>query len=611
MSRVTLAIEDYALLSNCRSGALVGVDGSIDWLCLPRYDSASIFGALLGDEDHGRWLLRPVSDKATSSRRYLADTFTLVTTWSTPEGVVEVTEFMPHPSENSHIIRRVRGFVGTVPMCHEVRVRLGYASATPWVQQERRDDRAVLTATAGPDSVVLRSPQLRADGLRHHGEFVVSSGEVVDLTLTWGPSYEESPPAPDVDAELEATTAWWREWASRDMQEGPDRAAVQRSLLVLRALTHAKTGGIIAAATTSLPEQIGGQRNWDYRYVWLRDASLTISVLVAHGYEHAVEHWRSWLLRAIAGDPRDLQIMYGIAGARRLDEWTVPTLPGYQGSSPVRVGNGAYTQYQADVIGEVMVALHEARKAGLPDTDNGWSLQRALMQYLVENIDREDQGIWEARGPAELYTVGRVMIWAALDSAISAVRDFGREGPVEDWERLRDVTRTAIEEHGFDVERGTYTQYFGSKEVDASLLLLPQVGYCDPDDPRMLGTVAAIEHDLVRSGLPLRYRTDHSHDGLPPGENPFLACGFWLVEQYARSSREDDARALMDQILGYANDVGLLSEEYDLDEGRQAGNTPQALTHLALIRAADALTKNPPGRVTAPTRSQQEEQDEF
>lgn len=589
---MVLKIEDYALISDCFTGGLVGSDGSIDWLCLPRYDSASVFGAVLGDADHGRWLLRPESADATSTRSYLKDTFTLVTKWTTADGDVEVTDVMPRLDGHARVIRRVRGLRGTVAMRQEVRIRFDYAAATPWVTKDLSTGRPVLVATAGPDAIAIHGPELHADGLRHQGTFNVSKGDTVDLSLTWFPSHKETPAAPDVTEELDATAHWWRGWAALNTHDGPDRDAVHRSLLVLRALTHARTGGIVAAATSSLPEQLGGQRNWDYRYVWLRDASLTIAVLVKHGYQDAVDHWRNWLLRAIAGDPDDLQIMYGIAGERRLEERALASLPGYEGSAPVRAGNGAYTQYQADVIGEVMVGLHEARKAGVQETDNSWNLQRALMGYLVDNVGRKDQGIWEARGSAQHYTVGRVMIWAALDCAIHAVHDYGREGPVREWEKLRHDTRTAIEEHAFDPDRNSYTQYFGSSEVDASLLLLPQVGYCAADDSRMIGTVAAIEKDLLQDGLPLRYRTDHSSDGLPPGENPFLACAFWLVEQYARSGRQNDARQLMDRLLGYGNDVGLFSEEYDLKEHRQMGNTPQALSHLALIRAADALADN-------------------
>ncbi|MCU1472947.1 glycoside hydrolase family 15 protein, partial [Amnibacterium sp.] len=552
-------------------------------------DSQSMFGALLGDEDDGRWLLAPQAIGATSTRRYGGDDFTLVTRWETGEGAVEVLDFLPRTDGEPNLVRRVQGIRGRVMMREELRIRFGYASAVPWVMKNRTARPPALVATAGPDSVVVRGPELQAEGTKHIAEFEVGEGDTVDLTLTWYASHK-APPAPlDVEMAMRRTHRWWADWSRRNTYAGPYEDAVRRSMLVLRALTHAETGGIVAAATTSLPEQFGGPRNWDYRYVWLRDASLTISVLVRHGYRDVVDHWRQWLLRTIAGDPEDLQIMYGIAGERRLNEFELDSLPGYEGSSPVRVGNAASLQYQADVIGEVMVALQEARAAGIEETPLSWSLQRALMTYLEDRLGTKDQGLWEERGEPHLYTQGRAMIWAALDSAVRGVRDHGLDGPADRWERLRDEVRSDIERHGFDALRNTYTQYFGSGEVDASLLLLPQVGYCAPDDPRMLGTVAAIEHDLMQDGFPLRYRTGESADGLPPGENPFLACGFWLAEQYARSGRVGDAKAMMDRLLAASSDLGLLSEEYDTRDRRQAGNTPQALSHLALIRTADAI----------------------
>ncbi|HEY8318908.1 MAG TPA: glycoside hydrolase family 15 protein [Amnibacterium sp.] len=582
-------IEDYAFVSDCYTGALIGIDGSVDWLCFPRYDSESMFASLLGNEDNGRWLLAPQAVGATATRHYGEHDLTLVTRWDTGEAEIEVLEFMPRTDGEPNLIRRVRGIRGRAVMREELQIRFEYGEAVPWVTRDRAAHPAALVATAGPDSVVVRGPELHAVDTKHVAEFEIGEGETVDLSLTWFASHKPVPPAPDIDKALRSTRRWWSDWSKRNTYEGPYGEEVHRSLLVLRALTHAVTGGIVAAATTSLPEQFGGPRNWDYRYVWLRDASLTISVLVRHGYRDVVDHWRQWLLRAIAGDPEDLQIMYGIAGERRLNEYVLPGLPGYEGSTPVRVGNAASLQYQADVIGEVMVALQEARSAGIKETALSWSLQRALMAFLEDHLGTKDQGLWEARGEPHFYTQGRAMIWAALDSAVRGVRDHGLEGPADRWERLRDEVRADIERHGFDERRNTYTQYFGSEEVDASLLLLPQVGYCAPDDPRMLGTVAAIEHDLMQDGLPLRYRTAESGDGLPAGENPFLACGFWLAEQYARSGRLDDARAMMDRLCGAASDLGLLSEEYDTDHRRQAGNTPQALSHLALIRTADAI----------------------
>lgn len=584
-----LPIEDYAMISDCQSAALVGRNGSMDWLCFPRYDSPSMFGALLGDESHGCWRLAPEDEAATSTRAYIENTFMLVTRWSTSTGEVEVTDFMPHGNRSADIVRRVRGVRGTVTMRQKVAVRFDYARAVPWVRQVQGEPGHGIIATAGPDAVIIRGPRLRARGEAHEGVFDVHEGETVDAVLNWYPSYRDAPPALDVDALAASTQAWWDEWTSGISHQGAYHDHVVRSLIVLRALTHEDTGGIAAAATTSLPEQFGGERNWDYRYTWLRDASLTLSVLINHGYLEEATGWRSWLLRAIAGDPADVQIMYGLAGERDLMERELPNFPGYEGSSPVRIGNGAVDQYQADVIGEVMVALQEAREKGIRDQQHAWPVQRALMAFTEQHWQRKDSGIWEMRGAERYFTHSRVMVWAAFDRAIKAHERFGLDGPVKRWQELRSRIEEEIEEQGFDKERGTYVQAYGSKEVDASLLILPQVGYVKATDPRMLGTVAAIEQDLMPDGLVMRYRTGQSDDGLTPGEYPFLACSFWLVEQYASSGRHEDARRLMDRLVGLSNDVGLLSEEYDIKGGRQAGNTPQALSHLALVRAADAI----------------------
>ena len=584
-----LPIEDYAMISDCQSAALVGRNGSIDWLCFPRYDSPSMFAALLGDDSHGHWLLAPQDEHAESTRHYVEDTFVLVTRWRTDSGEVEVTDFMPHGNRRADIVRRVRGVRGSVAMLEELRIRFDYARAVPWVRQLKDEPSPGIVATAGPDAVVVRGPRLHAEDTRHRARFTVEEGETVDIVLTWYPSYRDAPPPLDVDDAMASTKAWWDAWTSGIEHSGAYHDQVVRSLVVLRALTHEDTGGIAAAATTSLPEQFGGERNWDYRYTWLRDASLTLSVLINHGYVHEAADWRAWLLRAIAGDPADVQIMYGLGGERDLVERELPELPGYGGAAPVRIGNGAVTQFQADVIGEVMVALQEARERGVPDQRHAWPVQRALMKFTEENWQRKDSGIWEMRGAERYFTHSRVMVWAAFDRAIKAHERFGLDGPVERWQRLRSRLEEEIEEQGFDTERNTYVQAYGSKEVDASLLILPQVGYVKATDPRMLGTIAAIEQDLMPDGLVMRYRTQHSDDGLTPGEYPFLACSFWLVEQYAVSGRHDDAVALMDRLCGLANDVGLLSEEYDVQGKRQAGNTPQALSHLALVRAADAI----------------------
>ncbi|KFF60180.1 hypothetical protein JF66_06175 [Cryobacterium sp. MLB-32] len=597
-----LNIEDYALISDCHTAALVGCDGSIDWLCLPRYDSASMFGALLGTENHGRWLLAPKDDDATCTRSYVGDTFILSTTWTTRNGSVEVLDFMPHGDRRADLVRRVRGITGSVEMRQDLRMRFGYGSTLPWVRQLTNEGAHGLIAVAGPDAVVIRGPRLHAEDHRHVANFTVSADETVDVQMSWYQSERPLPSAVDVDAQLTRTNAWWSSWAGNCSHQGPYQDEVLRSMLVLRALTHEDTGGIVAAATTSLPEDFGGSRNWDYRYVWLRDASLTLEVLLSHGYESEAEDWRAWLLRAIAGDPEDVQIMYGLSGERYLPERELTSLPGYRGTAPVRVGNGAVSQFQADVIGEVMVALHAARIAGVGETKFSWPLQRALMHFLEENWHRADQGIWEVRGPAREFTHSRVMVWAAFDRAVRGITEFGLDGPLETWTALRDEVRQDIELRGFSTERNSYTQSFGGTEVDASLLILAQVGFCKPTDARMLGTVAAIEADLLRDGLLLRYRTEASVDGLAPGEHPFLACSFWLVEQYALSDRLSDATTLMDRLVGFVNDVGLLSEEYDVTNGRQAGNTPQALSHLALVRAADAIVASSTVVSAAPKR---------
>lgn len=588
---MSLPIEDYALISDCRTGALVGRNGSIDWLCLPRYDSPSVFAALLGNGEHGHWLVAPIDPDATATRHYLDRTFVLVTTWTTATGELEVCDFMPHGDHLSNIVRRVRCVRGEVEVVEELRMRFGYATALPWVRRVAEGDDEILVAIAGPDAIVRRGPAIEGGNHHHTGRYVLGEGETIDLSLTWFRSHLDPPAAIDVEAEHEETIRWWRDWASRYSHEGPYYDHVMRSLLVLRALTHEQTGGIVAAATTSLPEQFGGQRNWDYRYVWLRDAALTLAAFLNHSYVSEAENWRSWLLRAIAGDPADIQTLYGLAGERYLPERELDWLPGYQGASPVRVGNAAVDQFQGDVIGEIMVALHEAREAGVTEDAFSWPLQQTLLSFVEEHWDDLDHGIWEIRGDPRAFTHSRVMMWAALDRGVRAVRECGLDGPAEHWASLRDRIRDEVEAHGFDETRNSYVQSYGSTAVDASLLQLVQVGYCAADDPRMLGTVEALEHDLLNDGLLMRYRVDAASanglDDFPPGEHPFLACSFWLVEQYARSSRLDDARTLMNRLVGFANDVGLLSEEYDTSTGRHVGNTPQALTHLAMVQAAD------------------------
>ncbi|HET8926866.1 MAG TPA: glycoside hydrolase family 15 protein [Microbacterium sp.] len=582
-------IEDYAILSDCHTAALVSKGGSIDWLCLPRYDSASVFGALLGDHEQGSWVLRPTDPEATSDRRYDGDGFVLITRWTVGDCVAEVVDAMPYGDRRADLLRRVRGVRGTVEFTQELRIRPDYARAMPWMRQTGTAEHPEIIAVAGPDAMVLRGARLHAKDRSHRGTVTVGPGETVDLTMTWFPSHREVPTPVKVDDALASTDKWWRAWAERIAYQGPYQDAVVRSLQVLRALTHEDTGGIVAAATTSLPEEFGGERNWDYRYVWLRDASLTLEAFLAHGFTEEAEAWRGWLLRAIAGDVDDVQIMYGIAGERDLRERELTSLPGYGGARPVRIGNAAVDQYQADVIGEVMVALETARLRGLAETDFSWPMQRALLDYLERRIDDTDNGIWEVRGEPRMFTHSRVMIWVAFDRGARAVRQHGLDGPVERWEQLRDAMRAEIDAQGVDEDDGYFTQSYGSREVDAALLLLPQVGYCAADDPRMLRTVAEMERTLLRDGLLHRYRTSVTDDGLAGGEHPFLACSFWLVEQYADSGRVADATRLMDRLVGLANDVGLLSEEYDVEQRRHAGNTPQALSHLALVGAADAL----------------------
>ena len=584
-------IEDYALVSDLHTGALISRSGSVDWLCFPRFDSESVFAAMLGTPEHGRWLVAPSSAEAVVVRRtYLDSTFILQTHWKTPEGEVLVTDFMPLRDRRANVIRRVQGLHGTVAMRQELEIRFGYGEVVPWVSQTQDDGGPVLLAIAGPDALLLRGPRLRATDRRHEGTFLVSAGDVVDLDMVWYPSYRDRPAAHNVDQALEDTIKDWREWAASCVLDGEYAGAVQRSLLVLRALTHEDTGGIVAAPTTSLPEHFGGARNWDYRFCWLRDAALTLEAMMTHGFAEEALEWRNWLLRAVAGDPEDLQIMYGLAGERRLPERELHHLPGYADSVPVRVGNGAVDQYQADVVGEVMVALEKLRGHGVTEDNFSWPLQRALLGFAENHLHDADHGLWEMRGPRQYFTHSRVMMWAAFDCAVRAVRAHGLSGPQQHWTRIRDGLREEIMERGFNRELNSFTQVYGGTEVDASLLQLPQVRFLDFDDPLMLGTVERLEQDLLtEQGLLLRYRTHNSDDGLEPGEHPFLACSFWLVEQYAHAGRLDEAKRLMDQLVGYSNELGLLSEEYDAVHHRMAGNFPQAFSHLALVRAADAL----------------------
>ncbi|GAA4364451.1 glycoside hydrolase family 15 protein [Paeniglutamicibacter cryotolerans] len=607
-------IEDYALLSDQRTGALVSRTGSIDWLCYPRFDSPSVFASLLGTTENGRWLLAPAGaqdhclDKdgvrpdrkpedgghpRVVGRTYVDSTFVLRTLWRTDEGEVLVTDFMPVGDRRASLVRRVECLAGKVLMHQEISIRFGYGKVVPWVR--RHDDDATgaesIVAVAGPDAVVLHGSRLpHASEHQHEGDFLIEAGDVVDFELCWYPSHRSVPPMRNVGAELHASTTYWQEWAKDIPEQNAYQAHVRRSLLVLRALTHEATGGIVAAPTTSLPEAFGGQRNWDYRFCWLRDAALTLEAMMTHGYEKEALHWRNWLLRAVAGDPEDLQIMYGLSGERELPEDELRHLRGYEDSTPVRVGNGAVNQYQGDVVGEVLVALEKLRNIGGVEDHFSWPLQKALLGYVEKHFNRKDHGIWEMRGDQQHFTHSRVMMWASFDRGVRAVRDHGLDGDAETWERLRDRLRIEIMEQGFNKELNSFTQTYGGTELDASLLVIAQVGFVRHDSPEMLGTVELMQKQLLDdAGLLLRYRTHDGLDGLPPGEHPFLACSFWLVEQYARSGQLAAARSLMDQLLSYSNELGLMAEEYDTVQQRMAGNFPQAFSHLALIRAADAI----------------------
>ncbi|MFC4905059.1 glycoside hydrolase family 15 protein [Kocuria oceani] len=614
-------LEDYALLSDLHTGPLVSRAGSIDWLCFPRFDSPSVFAALLGGPEDGRWKLSAV-DGRVLSRRYLPRTFVLETTWATPTGTAVVTDFMPPSDRQADLVRQVTCTRGTVAIEHDLRIRFDYNRAKPWT---RRVDlqgtaREGLLSVAGPDALLLAGPLLHPheaqraepqEDMEHRHEvspkghpddyqgavadrltgiFRLTAGETLNWVLTWHKSHRYPPTPVEPQDVRERTVAYWQDWSQRvDGHHGHDEL-VLRSLMVLRALTHQATGGIVAAPTTSLPERFGGVRNWDYRYTWLRDAALTIETLIAHDFTDGALHWRNWLLRAVAGHPEDLQIMYGIAGERQLPETALSHLAGYEGSTPVRIGNGAVDQYQADVVGEVMLALAALRDAGIEEDEYSWGLQKNVLRFCEDNFDRPGHGIWEMRGQPTFFVHGRAMMWAAFDQGVRAVEEHNFDGPVERWRELRDRLRQEILENGYNAELNCFTQTYDNTEVDASLLQLPHTGFLSYDDPKMLGTVTRIEQDLLdASGLLHRYRTEAGLDGLPGTEYPFLICSFWLVKQYAHSGRHHQAQALLEQLAGYATDLGLYAEEYDPASGRLAGNFPQAFSHLGFIRAVDAV----------------------
>ena len=583
-------IEDYALIGDCETAALVGRDGSIDWLCWPRFDSGACFARLLGTAEHGRWIVAPNVQPSRVTRHYRDGTLILETDFETADGAITLIDFMPLHGVGSDLVRLVVGRHGRSAMRTELALRFDYGSAVPWVT--RLEDGTGLRAVAGPDMVVLRTPiALRGEGLKTVGEFTVGAGEIVPFVLSYGPSHLPAPEPFDAQAALDETEAFWRAWAAHCRYEGPWMEAVLRSHITLKALTFAPTGGIVAAPTTSLPEKIGGPRNWDYRYCWLRDATFTLMSLMEAGYYEEAGAWRDWLLRAVAGSPSQIQIMYGLAGERRLTEWEISWLPGYQGSRPVRIGNAAHGQLQLDVFGEVIDALYQGRHGGLPASEAGWALVRALTGQVEAIWQEPDKGIWEVRGSRRHFTHSKVMAWVTLDRAIRGAEEFQLEGPLDRWRTVRKQMHEDICRKGFDPELGTFVQSYGGKALDASLLLMPLVGFLPADDDRIRGTVQAIERNLMVDGLVLRYRTDEALDGLPEGEGAFLACSFWFADNLVLQGRQAKARALFERLLELRNDVGLLAEEYDPRARRQLGNFPQAFSHVALANTARNLTQ--------------------
>ncbi len=582
-------IEDYALIGDTHTAGLVGRDGSIDWLCLPRFDSPACFAALLGDDRHGRWRIAPAGEVTAVRRRYCGDTLVLETELDTAGGTVRLIDFMPVRQVDPDVVRIVEGVRGRVPMRLDLTIRFDYGSIVPWV----RHVEGGILAIGGPDSLWLRTPvELRGEDLSTVADFTVTAGERMWFTLSWQLSHKSAPRQLDPDRELTETEGWWVKWVGRLTYDGAWHDAVVRSLLTLKALTYAPTGGIVAAPTTSLPEALGGVRNWDYRYCWLRDATMILDALMKVGATNEAKAWREWLLRAVAGDPRQMQILYGVAGERRITEQELDWLPGYEGARPVRVGNAAVNQRQLDVYGEIMDALHLSRRAGLPAERPVWDFQRVLLDFLESNWHEPDEGLWEIRGPRRHFVHSKVMAWVGIDRAVKAVELFGNKGPVERWQALRRDLRREILHEGFDPELGSFVQYYGAKTLDASLLMIPLVGFLPATDPRMRGTIEAIQRELSVDGFVLRYATGKAHgvDGLPPGEGAFLACTFWLADNLCLLGRTDEARELFERLLALRNDVGLLAEEYDPKAQRQVGNFPQAFSHVPLVNTARHLS---------------------
>jgi GH15 family glucan-1,4-alpha-glucosidase len=584
-----LRIEDYGLIGDCETAALVGRDGSIDWLCWPAFDSEACFAAILGTSRNGRWLIAPVGETARVSRRYWDDTLILETRFETAEGTVALIDFMPPRGEASDVVRLVRGIEGRVAMRMELVIRFGFGCDIPWVK--RTEDRAALLAIGGQDMTVLRTPvETRGEDMTTVAEFEVGAGETVPFVLTYGPSHLPVPTPIDPERALEDTVQFWTEWSGRCNYQGEYRDLVLRSLITLKALTYAPTGGIIAAPTTSLPEKLGGARNWDYRFCWLRDATFTLLALMNSGYTEEASAWHNWLLRAVAGAPANMQIMYGIMGQRRLLEWEANWLPGYEGAKPVRVGNAAHAQVQLDVYGELLDVFHQSRMTKLKLDDNSWDLECTVLNHLAEVWQEADHGIWERRGAGKHYVFSKVMAWVAFDRGLKSADAFGFDAPRARWQELCDTIHRDVCAKGFDPAQNAFVESYGSKMLDASVLLLPAVGFLPASDARIRGTVAAIERHMMRDGFVLRHDPREVTREIPPIEGAFLACSLWLADAYVLGGDTDKAQALFDRVAGLVNDLGLIAEEYDSGARRQTGNFPQALTHIALINTAHNLS---------------------
>lgn len=585
---MTQLIEDYALIGNNATTALVGRNGSIDWLAFPRFDSAACMASLLGSPANGQWVIAPKAEHPSVSRRYRAGTLVLETEFSTDEGAFVLIDCMDRRGETQDVVRIVRGLRGSVAVQMQLILRFDYGTVVPWV--ERTEDNR-LQAVAGPERILLDAQtELCGEDFATRSSFTVKEGEEVPFLLSWTPSYAPMPPRIAAQTVVQNVTAAWNRWSSHYKGSGPYSEAILRSVITLKALSHHRTGGIVAAATTSLPEEIGGVRNWDYRFCWLRDSTFTLYALLEAGFTEEAKAWRDWLVRAIAGDPKEMQIMYGVAGERRLTEFELYELPGYEGSVPVRIGNAASGQRQLDVYGEVLDSLYQARKKGLGELGPAWNLQKALVTHLEKIWHEPDDGIWEIRGPRRHFTHSKVMAWVAFDRAVRTIEEFGEEGPVERWRKVRSEIHDEVCRLAFSKDLNSFVQYFGSKDLDASLLMLPLVGFLPADDARIRSTVEAIERHLMADGFVQRYNTKSSVDGLPGSEGSFLACSFWLVDNYVLQGRLQEATALFDRLLALRNDVGLLAEEYDAKEKRQLGNFPQAFSHLSLVNTAHNLT---------------------